>query len=110
MASNNKKPAKTIWGYLYSLVRRFITPSFKGHGQPTDEEQKVALFLARKKFGDKPLASGGWDKHCVYFYPVGTTDASIDEIGIRKWKATLWLLLMKIWAAAFYNAREKNWR
>ena len=105
MTSNEVKPAKTIMEYLDLIFLRLIGPSKKDR-QPIEEELRMAEILATKRAQGKALAQGGWDKHCVYFYPVGTSDVTVDEISVQRWKAVLCLLLLKIWAAAFYKASE----
>ena len=108
MTSNDVKPTRTIMEHLDLIFLRLIAPSKKKGSTPIEEELKMAQILATKGAQGKALAQGGWDKHCVYFYPVDSADATVDEISVQRWKAVLCLLLLKIWAAAFYRTSEMD--
>ena len=111
MATNDMKPAKTLMEYVdFLFLRLVLTAGKKNWTRPHDEEMKMAKILAVSRANGKVLGEGSWDKRYVYFCPIDSTDVTVDEIPVPRWKAVLYLLLLKVWAAVFYKSGERSWR
>ena len=76
--------------------------------QPTNDEMKIALYLANKKVNGEPLKQNGWDTYNIYFDYADPN--KLGEIVIKKWKVKVIVLLLKLWIAVCYNADEKRFK